>query len=70
MGQVVVVLRWGNGGSCLVGQEDGAQGGFGSTMMIGAGRQLGGEIERTFGPRGVTVGIAFPPRINGDGMSG
>ena len=46
-------------------KEDGAQGGFGSTMMIGAGRQLGGDIERTFGPRGVTVGIAFPPRING-----
>ena len=35
-------------------------GGFGSTMMIGAARQLGGEIERTFGPRGVTVSIAFP----------
>lgn len=46
-------------------QEDaGPQGGFGSTMMIGAARQLGGEIERTFGPRGVTVSIAFPPRIN------
>ncbi len=28
--------------------------------MIGAARQLGGEIERTFGPRGVTVSIAFP----------
>lgn len=35
-------------------------GGFGSTMMTGAARQLGGEIERTFGPRGVTVSIAFP----------
>ena len=29
-------------------------------LMIGAARQLGGEIERTFGPRGVTVSIAFP----------
>ncbi|MEL7685227.1 CHASE3 domain-containing protein [Citromicrobium bathyomarinum] len=37
-----------------------SQGGFGSTLMIGAARQLGGEIERTFGPRGVTVSIAFP----------
>ena len=36
--------------------------GFGSTLMTGAGRQLGGEIERTFGPRGVTVSIAFPPK--------
>ena len=40
--------------------DPGSQGGFGSTLMIGAGRQLGGEIERTFGPRGVTVSIAFP----------
>ncbi|MBB3034618.1 sensor histidine kinase [Alteriqipengyuania lutimaris] len=45
-------------------EDAGAQGGFGSTMMIGAARQLGGEIERTFGPRGVTVSIAFPPRID------
>ncbi|ALG59640.1 MULTISPECIES: sensor histidine kinase [Citromicrobium] len=37
-----------------------SQGGFGSTLMIGAARQMGGEIERTFGPRGVTVSIAFP----------
>lgn len=46
-------------------QEDGnsTQGGFGSTLMIGAGKQLGGEIERTFGPRGVTVSIAFPMRV-------
>ena len=36
-------------------------GGFGSTLMTGAGRQLGGEVERTFGPRGVTVRIVFPP---------
>jgi len=40
--------------------QSGSQGGFGSTLMIGAARQLGGEIERTFGPRGVTVSIAFP----------
>ena len=33
-------------------------GGFGSTLMTGAGRQLGGEVERTFGPRGVTVRVA------------
>ena len=37
-----------------------SQGGFGSTLMIGAARQMGGEIERTFGPRGVTVSISFP----------
>ncbi len=37
-----------------------SQGGFGSTLMIGAARQMGGEIERTFCPRGVTVSIAFP----------
>ena len=36
------------------------QGGFGSTLMTGAARQLGGEVERTFGPRGVTVSFAFP----------
>ena len=41
------------------------QGGFGSTLMIGAGRQLGGEIDREFGPNGVTVSIAFPPRPQG-----
>ncbi len=41
-------------------RDDGSQGGFGSTLMIGAAKQLGGEIERTFGPRGVTVSIAFP----------
>ncbi|MEL7690356.1 sensor histidine kinase [Citromicrobium bathyomarinum] len=45
--------------------RSGSQGGFGSTLMIGAGRQLGGEVERTFGPRGVTVSIAFPPRPKG-----
>ena len=45
--------------------RSGSQGGFGSTLMIGAGRQLGGEIERTFGPRGVTVSIAFPARPKG-----
>ncbi len=46
-------------------REGGSQGGFGSTLMIGAGRQLGGEIERTFGLHGVTVTIAFPPRPQG-----
>ncbi|GAB5348991.1 sensor histidine kinase [Alteriqipengyuania sp. 357] len=39
---------------------DTTQGGFGSTLMTGAARQLGGEVERTFGPRGVTVSFAFP----------
>ena len=42
-------------------RDPGSQGGFGSTLMTGAARQLGGEIERTFGPRGVTLTIAFPP---------
>lgn len=43
-------------------QARGDREGFGSMLMTGAGRQLGGEIEREFGERGVLISIAFPPR--------
>ena len=69
----LLTVRWRSDGDLLQleweeeADTTASQGGFGSTLMIGAGRQLGGEIERTFGPRGVTVSIAFPARPKGAG---
>lgn len=37
--------------------------GFGSLLMKSSARQLGGTIERTFGPDGMTVAMRLPHRI-------
>lgn len=69
--QGVLTVRWRMKGDllhleweeeCETAQARSEREGFGSTLMTGAGRQLGGEIERQFGERGVLVTIAFPPR--------
>lgn len=40
--------------------DDSSRRGFGSTLIEGSARQLGGSIERSFGPTGIVVRIDFP----------
>lgn len=53
-----IVLRWQEETPGLVSEPSNQ--GFGSTLMTGAARQLGGSVERQFPPEGAQVTIRFP----------
>ena len=53
-----IVLRWQEETAGRVSEP--SRQGFGSTLMSGAARQLGGSIERHFPPEGAQVTIRFP----------